>query len=74
MPPVPAKTLTLVQNGVGKGWGKGGYGLIFAIKGLENGGILWGGGLEPPFYILLPIFLIVVSSGKHFIWRRGVFV
>ena len=46
MRPVPAKTPAVVQNGVGKWWGKGGYGLIFAIKGLENGGILRGGGVE----------------------------
>lgn len=42
MPPVPAKNPALVQNGVGKGWGKGKYGLIFALKGLENSGILEG--------------------------------
>jgi len=40
MPPVPAKTPALDQNGVGKGWGMDGYGLIFAIKGLENGVIV----------------------------------
>ena len=40
MPPVPTKTPALVQNGVVKEWGKMGYGLIFAIKGLENGVIV----------------------------------
>ena len=40
MRPVPAKNQGAVQNGVGKGWVKGGYGLIFAIKGLENGGYI----------------------------------